>query len=117
MSGLEGLGVAANVIAVVDLSLKVILWCAKYAQDAKKAKGSQVQLPLATPKLHFQSEVLRCLLNDDRNRAKLQASSRLAHTMEGSQIKLKELQAQLSNRSTGSGLKWPLQKQDVESAI
>ncbi|KAF4961378.1 hypothetical protein FSARC_10194 [Fusarium sarcochroum] len=117
MSGLEGLGIVANVIAVVDLSLQVISWCSKYAQDVKNAKSSRVQLLLATHRLHFQSEKLRGLLDDERKRAKLQASYKLAHAMGDGQFKLKELETLLSSRSRGSGLKWPLRKHEVESAI
>jgi hypothetical protein len=44
MSGLEGLGLAANVIAVIDLSAKVISWCYQYSKDVKNARADIEQL-------------------------------------------------------------------------
>lgn len=41
---LEGLGVAANVFAVVDMSVKVIDWCARYARDVSSAKEDKTRL-------------------------------------------------------------------------
>jgi hypothetical protein len=115
MSGLEGLGIVANVIAVVDLSLKVISWCSKYAQDVKSSHDGRARLLQAAITLHYESEKVRELLA--KKGTKLQASQRLAHAIGNSQVQLRELESQLSPKGNRSSLKWPLQKDKVEGAI
>lgn len=76
MSGLEGLGIVANVIAVVDLSLKVISWCSKYAKDVKDSSDGRARLLQAAITLHYESEKIRHLLTG-KNGSKLKASRSL----------------------------------------
>ncbi|GKU07178.1 vegetative incompatibility protein het-e-1 [Fusarium langsethiae] len=115
MSGLEGLGIVANVIAVVDLSLKVISWCSKYAQDVKNSHDGRARLLQAAITLHYESEKVRDLLS--RKGSKLQASQRLYHAIGSSEVQLRELESQLSQKGNRPSLKWPLQKEKVDSAI
>ncbi|RGP70149.1 vegetative incompatibility het-e-1 [Fusarium sporotrichioides] len=115
MSGLEGLGIVANVIAVVNLSLKVISWCSKYAQDVKNSHDGRARLLQAAITLHYESEKVRDLLS--RKGSKLQASQRLYHAIGSSEVQLRELERQLSQKDNRSSLKWPLQKDKIESAI
>ncbi|KAF9760887.1 hypothetical protein IL306_004064 [Fusarium sp. DS 682] len=116
MSGLEGLGIVASVIAVVDLSLKVISWCSKYAQGVKDASDGRARLLQATITLHYESGKIRDLLTDKRG-AKLKASQKLLHAMGSSEVQLRELENLLSDKANSSSLKWPLRKDKVESAI
>ncbi|RBQ66094.1 hypothetical protein FVER14953_03204 [Fusarium verticillioides] len=116
MSGLEGLGIVANVIAVVDLSLKVISWCSKYAQDVKDSSDGRARLLQAAITLHYESEKIRHLLTG-KNGSKLKASQKLAHAMGSSEVQLRELESLLSDKTNCSSLRWPLRKEKVESAI
>ena len=43
---MEGLGIAANVIAVIDLSVKVADWCVEYCKSVKNAKDDIVRFRL-----------------------------------------------------------------------
>ncbi|WXC44184.1 hypothetical protein QX201_003920 [Fusarium graminearum] len=115
MSGLEGLGIVANVIAVVDLSLKVISWCSKYAQDIKSSHDGRARLLQAAITLHYESEKIHDLLS--RKGSKLQASRRLDSVIGSSRIQLCELESQLSQKGNRPNLKWPMQKEKVEIAI
>ncbi|CAH0019226.1 unnamed protein product [Clonostachys rhizophaga] len=56
MSGLEGLGLAANIIAVIDLSAKVISWCSQYSKDVKNARNDIEQPQQETHRLYFMAE-------------------------------------------------------------
>ncbi|KAI1009512.1 hypothetical protein LB504_003127 [Fusarium proliferatum] len=116
MSGLEGLGIVANVLAVVDLSLKVISWCSKYAQDVKNSSDSRARLLQAAITLHYESDKIHGLLTG-KNGSKLKASQKLAHAMGSSKLQLRELESLLSDKNNCSSLKWPLRKEEVESAI
>ncbi|KAL9567780.1 hypothetical protein ACKAV7_008083 [Fusarium commune] len=116
MSGLEGLGIVANVIAVVELSLKVISWCSKYAQDVKNSNDGRARLLQAAITLHYESGKIHDLLNG-KNGSKLKASQKLAHAMGSSEVHLRELESLLSDKNNCSSLKWPLRKEKVESAI
>ncbi|KAF4340020.1 heterokaryon incompatibility protein het-E-1 [Fusarium beomiforme] len=116
MSGFEGLGIVANVIAVVDLSLKVISWCSKYAQDVKDSHDSCARLLQTAITLHYESEKIHELLADERG-AKLKASRKLAQAMGSSEVQLRELERLLSDKANYSSLRWPLREEKVESAI
>ena len=50
---MEGLGVAANVIAVVDISSKLVGWCVQYAQDVTNAKDEKARLSQAVTYLNL----------------------------------------------------------------
>ncbi|KAF5672420.1 heterokaryon incompatibility protein het-E-1 [Fusarium circinatum] len=117
MSGLEGLGIVANVIAVVDLSLKVISWCSKYAQDVKNSNDSRARLLQATITLHYESGKIHNLLTGKKNGSRLKASQKLAQVMGSSKVKLRELEDLLSDNANCSSLKWPLRKDKAEAAI
>ncbi|KAF5623564.1 heterokaryon incompatibility protein het-E-1 [Fusarium sp. NRRL 25303] len=114
MSGLEGLGIVANVIAVVDLSLKVISWCSKYAQDVKDSSDARARLLQAIITLHYESGKIHNLLTG-KNGSRLEASQKLAQAMGSSKVKLRELESLLSDNC--SSLKWPLRKDKAEAAI
>ncbi|KAL5584445.1 hypothetical protein FOVSG1_013834 [Fusarium oxysporum f. sp. vasinfectum] len=116
MSGLEGLGIVANVIAVVDLSLKVISCCSKYAQDVKNSNDSRARLLQATITLHYESGKIHNLLTG-KNGSKLEASQKLAQAMGSSKVQLHELESLLSDNANCSSLKWPLRKEKAEGAI
>ncbi|KAI1052917.1 hypothetical protein LB506_009967 [Fusarium annulatum] len=116
MSGIEGLSIVANVIAVVDLSLKVISWCSKYAQDVKDSSDDRARLLQAAITLHYESGKIHGLLSGKRSH-KLKESQKLAQAMGSSEVQLREIESLLSDKTNCSTLKWPLRKERVESAI
>ncbi|KAF6516335.1 hypothetical protein HZS61_003538 [Fusarium oxysporum f. sp. conglutinans] len=116
MSGMEGLSIVANVIAVVDLSLKVISWCSKYAQDVKDSSDGRARLLQAAITLHYECGKTHDLLSSKRGN-KLKASQKLAQAMGSSEVQLRELETLLSDKASCSSLRWPLRKEKVESAI
>ncbi|CAG1992151.1 unnamed protein product [Fusarium graminearum] len=113
MSGLEGLGIAASVITVADLSLKVISSCSKYAQDVKSSKDDRARLLQSVTALYLESDKVRDLLSTKG--FKLRASRQLYNEIGSSEVQLRELEKQLSQ--SRSSLKWPLRKDKLESAI
>ncbi|KAF5687077.1 heterokaryon incompatibility protein het-E-1 [Fusarium denticulatum] len=112
---MEGLGIVANVIAVVDLSLKVISWCSRYAQDVKSSNDSRARLLQAIITLHYESGKIHNLLTG-KNGSRLEASQKLAQAMGSSKLKLSELESLLSDNAR-SNLTWPLRKEKAEAAI
>ncbi|KAF5724457.1 heterokaryon incompatibility protein het-E-1 [Fusarium mundagurra] len=113
---MEGLGIVANVIAVVDLSLKVISWCSRYAQDVKSSNDSRARLLQAIITLHYESGKVHNLLTG-KNGSRLEASQKLAQAMGSSKVKLRELESLLSDNANNSSLTWPLRKDKAEAAI
>ncbi|KAJ4264710.1 hypothetical protein NW764_015795 [Fusarium oxysporum] len=104
---LEGLGIATNVIAVVDLSAKLVGWCARYdqdvkpakndkndktplAQDVKPAKNDKTPLSREATRLNLASRDARDLLNGPQG-ARLKASKALFLAMADSKSQLQRV--------------------------
>lgn len=118
---LEGLGIAANVIAVVDLSAKLIGWCAQYARDVKQAKDDKARLLQEVTRLHSASKDVRDLLKGPQG-ARLKASNALflATTDSGSQLRYVEKQLssmQGLHKARFDALKWPFRSKEVDAII
>ncbi|KAK7582831.1 hypothetical protein V3481_012129 [Fusarium oxysporum f. sp. vasinfectum] len=117
----EALGVASSVIAVVDLSAKVISWCVRYAQDVSHAKEDKKRLAEELTRLNLASVNARNLL-DGPHGSKLKTSHALLLATVDSQSQLKRIERQLAERN-GQGkvsfeaLKWPFKSKDVQSVI
>ncbi|KAK7432111.1 hypothetical protein QQZ08_001401 [Neonectria magnoliae] len=118
---MEGLGIVANVIAVVDLSVKVIGLCAQYAQDVKHAKDDKARLSQEATRLNIASQNARDLLSDSQS-ARLKASNKLLHAMIDTESQLQQLEQLLaSGQSTTTtkacfdALKWPFKRKDVDA--
>ncbi|KAF5529466.1 heterokaryon incompatibility protein het-E-1 [Fusarium mexicanum] len=117
----EALSVASSVISVVDLSVKVISWCVRYAQDVSHAKEDKKRLAEELTRLNLASVNARNLL-DGPHGSKLKASHALLLATVDSQSQLKRIESQLVE---GSGqakinfeaLKWPFKSKDVQSII
>ncbi|KAJ9419620.1 hypothetical protein QL093DRAFT_1456893 [Fusarium oxysporum] len=92
---MEGLGVAANIIAVVDLSVKVIGWCAQYAQDIKNAENDKARLSQEVTHLNVASQNARDLLEGSQS-TRLKASKALSLAVEESKSQLLQLEELLS---------------------
>ncbi|QPC62914.1 hypothetical protein HYE67_005145 [Fusarium culmorum] len=117
----EALGVVSSVIAVVDLSAKVINWCVRYAQDVSHAKEDKKRLAEELTRLNLASVNARSLL-DGPYGSRLKASRALFLATVDSQFQLKRMEKQFAERN-GQGkvsfeaLKWPFKSKDVQSAI
>ncbi|RKK31227.1 hypothetical protein BFJ66_g15942 [Fusarium oxysporum f. sp. cepae] len=117
----EALGVASSVIAVVDLSAKVISWCVRYAQDVSHAKEDKKRLAEELTRLNLASVNARNLL-DGPHGSKLKASHALLLATVDSKSQLKRIERQLAEEN-GQGkvgfeaLKWPFKSKDAQSAI
>lgn len=114
---LEGLGVAANVIAVVDLSAKAIGWCVRYAQDVKHAKDDKTRLSREVTRLNMASRTARDLLDGPRG-ARLKASQRLSLAVVESESQLRRIEKVLASEKTGlAALRWPFQSREVDMVV
>ncbi|KAG5658696.1 hypothetical protein KAF25_010877 [Fusarium avenaceum] len=117
----EALGVASSVIAVVDLSAKVISWCVRYAQDVSHAKEDKKRLAEELTRLNLASVNARNLL-DGPHGSKLKASHALYLATVRSQSQLRRIESRLVGGS-GQGkvsfeaLKWPFKNKDLQSVI
>ncbi|SCO92738.1 related to RSA4-WD-repeat protein required for maturation and efficient intra-nuclear transport [Fusarium oxysporum] len=117
----EALGVASSVIAVVDLSAKVINWCVRYAQDVSHASEDKKRLAKEVTRLNLASVNARDLLDGPRG-SRLKASRALYLATVNSQSQLRRIESQLVGGS-GQGkvsfeaLKWPFKSKEVQSVV
>ncbi|CAG9987652.1 unnamed protein product [Clonostachys byssicola] len=121
MSGLEGLSLAANVIAVIDLSAKVISWCYRYSKDVKNARADIEKLQQETNRLKIVAEDIRKLLEGPSG-AKLTTVKRLSAAAGQAHSVLDTVDKTLSTkkglRRFGlRALKWPYESKDVEGLL
>jgi hypothetical protein len=118
------IGLAASVIAVIDLSAKVALWCSEYYAKVKNAKDDIERLQGETQKLketlkHVQS------LCDSPNGAKLQASKDLCDGAKDCETYLTQLDTKLAPRTAQKvmsrcgihALRWPFTSNEVDGII
>ncbi|KAJ4265255.1 hypothetical protein NW764_015666 [Fusarium oxysporum] len=115
---LEGIGIAANIIAVVDLSAKVIGWCARYAQDVKNAKEDKARLSREVTRLHLELQNARDLLNGTQS-LRLKASHAVFLATADSESQLRYLEkslafSQQSGKMRLDALKRPFQSKEVD---
>ncbi|KAL3952672.1 hypothetical protein ACCO45_012615 [Purpureocillium lilacinum] len=121
---MEGLGIAANVIAVVDLSVKVTDWCAEYCKSVKNAKDDIVRFRLEVIGLQTAANGVKELLAGP-SRERLKASQQLCNSVRHSESELQAVYERLRPTSareifTRLGLRtlrWPFQGKEVEKII
>lgn len=92
---MEGLGVAANVIAVVDLSVKVASLCLQYAKDVKNAADDVTRLREEVTNLERITKQVQGLLKGP-NGGKLENSQRLDDALQRSRSHLQGLDQRLN---------------------
>ncbi|KAH7202690.1 uncharacterized protein BKA55DRAFT_600552 [Fusarium redolens] len=103
---LEGLGIAANVLGVVDISAKVIDWCVRYAQDVLHAKEDKKRLVDEVTRLNLAS-VNACELLRGPHGLRLKASYALY-------LATRQLARGSGQAKIGfEALKWPFKSKDV----
>ncbi|KAF4342949.1 vegetative incompatibility het-e-1, partial [Fusarium beomiforme] len=121
---MEGLGVAANVIAVVDISFKLAEWCVQYAHDVKNARKDIEKLQREVVNFQVAIGQVKSLIEGPGGQA-LQASRQLGSAIEDARSTLEELERKLQP-STGRkamsrvgwrALKWPFSSKAVEETI
>ncbi|KAH6970500.1 hypothetical protein BKA56DRAFT_529716, partial [Ilyonectria sp. MPI-CAGE-AT-0026] len=121
---MEGLGVASNVIAVADLSMKVASLCIQYAKDAKNAASDIERLNNEVANLQNVAKNVQELLNS-LNGAKLEKSQRLRDDLKNSASQLETLKKKLEPSTGRKGmrkmglrsLKWPFQSKEVKDLV
>ncbi|UNI14830.1 hypothetical protein JDV02_001421 [Purpureocillium takamizusanense] len=99
---MEGLGIAANVIAVVDLSAKVADWCVEYCKSVKNAKNDIVRFRLEVIGLQSAANGVKELLAGP-SRERLKASQQLCNSVRHSESELQAV--------------WPFQGREVEKIM
>ncbi|KAL5614412.1 uncharacterized protein BROUX77_000249 [Berkeleyomyces rouxiae] len=124
MAGIETLGVAVNILSVIDLSLKVGSLCMKYAKDVKDAKDDINRLYEEVNNLHRVSKQVETLVASPKGQ-RLQSSRELDNVLKSSGTKLSGLKQKLEPKSTQKALsriglralKWPFKRGEIESSI
>ncbi|KAM0371523.1 hypothetical protein ACHAPY_010246 [Fusarium culmorum] len=120
----EALGVASSVIAVVDLSAKVLSLCLQYSQAVKNAKDDIEKLGKEVAAFRATTEELKTLIDGPRSQ-ELKASQQLRFAIEDGRSRLEKLEQQLQpstgrKRMSRFGLrafKWPFESKDVKGTI
>ncbi|KAH6988809.1 hypothetical protein BKA56DRAFT_245826 [Ilyonectria sp. MPI-CAGE-AT-0026] len=121
---MEVLGIAANVIAVVDISIKVASLCVQYARDVKMAAADIERLKIEVTNLQRVTEAVQGLLNNPSS-AKLDESQRLENNLNHSRLLLETLELRLTPRTSRKAmskiglraLKWPFQRKEVDDLV
>ncbi|OAQ74416.1 WD40 repeat-like protein [Purpureocillium lilacinum] len=121
---MEGLGIAANVIAVVDLSVKVTALCVNYCKGVKKAKDDIVRLQLEVVGLQSAANSVQELLEGPSG-GRLKTSQQLSNAVCHSQSELRAVYQRLRPTSAREAftrlgfrtLRWPLHSKEVEQIV
>jgi hypothetical protein len=121
---MEGLGAAASVIAVVDMSAKVGSLLFQYSKDVRNAKEDIGRVQLQVTSLKNASESVQQHLNGPDGE-KLEASQKLRDALQQGCSQLESLEQRLlpgkrrkiMSRYGLRALKWPLDRKDIEKTI
>ncbi|KPA36747.1 hypothetical protein FLAG1_10462 [Fusarium langsethiae] len=120
----EALGIASGVIAVVDLSAKVLSLCFQYSREVKNAEADIERLCKEVAAFQTTTEDAKSLVEGPRGK-ELKVSRRLVSAIEDGHSTLGKL-AQELQPSTGRkamsrfgirALRWPLESKDLEGDI
>lgn len=120
----EALGVASSVIAVVDLSAKVLSLCLQYSREVKNAKDDIERLREEVTYFQSTTEQLGILIQGPRGQ-ELNASQQLESTIEDADLTLRKLAQELQpstsrkamSRIGVRALKWPFESKAIEGTI
>ncbi|USP75100.1 WD40 repeat protein [Curvularia clavata] len=121
---MDGLSGAASVIAVVDISTKIVSLCFQYSTAVKDAKGDIERVQRKVSDIAQILEKIKQLL-DSQDKARLSTTQGLFSSLEQCQKELKSLEAKLDpgkTRKTMSrfgfrALKWPFTSKQVDNII
>lgn len=120
---MEALGVVANVIAVVDISVKVLQVCSDYAKEAKNAKVEIQELRQEVENLRGTAQKVQQLIQSPQG-TRLRASQELPDKIKECLTILSEVDGKLQPSSKHSfwrrgfrSLKWPFQSGEVHRIV
>lgn len=129
---MEGLGAAASVIAVIDLSAKIAQTCSQYIKEVKNVENDVKRLQEETNNLHAILEDVGQLLEGPES-TRLKSSQKLENALKESLAnlqflmrKLESLEQKLHSGGTRyriksrmglTALKWPFSSKEMEKAI
>lgn len=120
----EALGVASSIIAVVDLSAKVLSLSLQYSREAKNAKADIERLRKEVADFQTATEQVRHLVEGPRGQ-ELEASRQLDSAIKDGHSTLEKLAQELrlsTSRKAMSrlgvrALKWPFESKAIEGTI
>ncbi|KAF9768075.1 hypothetical protein IL306_014673, partial [Fusarium sp. DS 682] len=120
----DALGITSSVIAVFDLSAKVISLCFQYSQAVKNAKDDIEKLCEEVAAFLATTKDLQTLVGGPRGK-ELKASQQLKSAIEDGRSRLEKLEQQLKpstrrqrmSRFGLRALKWPFERKDVKGTI
>ena len=120
----EALGLAASVIAVVDLSAKVASRCSEYYANVKNARDDIERLQGEAQRLKKTLEHAQSLCNSP-NCTKLEASQTLRDGVKDCRVQLAQLEIKLEPRTRQKvmsrcgirALKWPFRSAEVNGVV
>ena len=120
----EPLGLAASVIAVIDLSVKVASWCSEYYAKVKHARDDIERLQRETQGLKETLEKVQSLCGGP-NGVKLQESQSLRDGVKDCRKQLAQLETKLEPRTRNKlmsrygirALRWPLRSDEVDGIM
>ena len=125
---MDGVRAAASVIAVIDLSNKVVSLCYKYAKAVKDARFDIERLQTQLEQLIIVLEDAQKLLKD-RNRGRLETSQRLGEALSKCGTQLEDVRKKLEGKTpirkkdkmkawfSSDALKWPFESKDVDHTV
>ncbi|RYP40199.1 hypothetical protein DL768_010663 [Monosporascus sp. mg162] len=125
---MEGIGAAAGVIALIELSAKVTSLCLQYSSAVKNAKSDIERLQGELDRLQTTLQGARQLL-ESADGERLRTSQQLRDGLGGCSAQLTDLQAKLQSTLDPQGarkimrrfgfraLKWPYKSENVDAII
>jgi hypothetical protein len=121
---MEGLGVAASAIAVVELCAKVASLCVQYSRDVTSAKNDTTRLQGEVKSLRDVLGEVEQLL-DGPDGAKLSASQKVLEALRDGFSQLKTLDERLNPGKARKAvsfigvraLRWPFESKEVDKVI
>ncbi|KAG4272704.1 hypothetical protein FPRO04_10446 [Fusarium proliferatum] len=120
----EAVGLAASIIAIVELSAKVGKLCVQYSTAAGNAKADISRLQTRLKDLNICLEAAQRLLNDPKNTA-LATSRSLIDSLNACETELAEVRDRLDPGSARKAmrrfglraLKWPFESKEISTVI
>ncbi|KAF3918216.1 hypothetical protein ABW20_dc0108198 [Dactylellina cionopaga] len=117
---MDGLSAAASVIAVIDVSAKLLGVLGKYCKDAKDAKGDIQQLTQHVESLHGVLKSIQILI-DGKDETKIPGIQSLKDSLAQCGAQVQELFGKLPDQKKFVGLrrslKWPFDKPRVKEIL
>lgn len=118
------LGIAANVIAVVEISVKILQVCPQYSQDVTNAKADIAELQQEVETLYDTTKKVKTLIEGPQG-AKLKASQDFALKITETLSVLSKVDAKLQPPAKSSvrqrlglkSLKWPFESGQVHRVV